>query len=150
MTDCKPVGTPIEVQLTHADLDSEKFDSTLYRRCIGSLMYLAVGSHPDIAFAVSRLAQFVESPTVSLWNSAKRVLRYLSGAKTYGILYHSKTSLPPYGYSDSDWGGCKINRKSTSRYVFSMEGEAVSWKSKSKDVLPTLLLKRNTWRSRQL
>jgi len=93
-------------------------------------MYLAVGTRPDIAFAVGRLAQHVEKPTKSLWVAVKRVLRYIAGTRSVGILYQGSISLTPIAYSDSDWGGCTLNRKSTSGYVFLMAGGAVSWKSK--------------------
>eukprot|EP00171_Calliarthron_tuberculosum_P002309 IDg2309t1 len=130
MSECKPVLTPMESQLTPADLVGNLIDSTLYRQCISSLLYLSVSSRPDIAFAVSRLAQFVEAPNQHLWTAAKRILRYVAGAKTLGIRFNGSASLTPVGYSDSDWGGCKINRKSTSRFAFIMCGGAISWKSK--------------------
>lgn len=101
-------------QLTQVDLDGDPVDTTLYRQFIGSAMYIAVGSRPEISFAVRRLAQFVEKPTQPLWIAKKRTLRYLAGTKDEGILYNGNTSLLPHGYSDSDWGGFNVNRKSTS------------------------------------
>eukprot|EP00171_Calliarthron_tuberculosum_P000993 IDg993t1 len=71
MSDCKPVVTLMECQITPKDLTGDPFDSTLYRQCIGSAMYLSVGTRPDISFAVTRLAQFVETPTQPLWTAAK-------------------------------------------------------------------------------
>ncbi len=130
MEDSKPVVTPMEGQLLQSDIEGEPFDSSKYRKAVGSLMYLAVGTRPDISFAISRLAQYVESPTQKLWVAIKRVLRYICGTKNTGIMYSSSSSLYPVGYSDSDWGGCKLNRKSTSGFVFTMAGGAVSWKSK--------------------
>jgi len=130
MTDAKPVVTPMHTQISAADIEGELVDSTLYRSAVGSLMYLAVGTRPDIAFAVGRLAQHVEKPTKSLWVAVKRVLRYIAGTRSVGILYQGSISLTPIAYSDSDWGGCTLNRKSTSGYVFLMAGGAVSWKSK--------------------
>eukprot|EP00171_Calliarthron_tuberculosum_P023718 IDg23718t1 len=130
MTMCKPVVTLMDSQIQQSDLDSDPVDNTLYRSCIGSAMYLSVGTRPDISFAVSRLAQFVECPTQALWTAAKRILRYLSGTRTHGIIFKKDATFAPLGYSDSDWGGCKINRKSTSGYAFIMGGGAISWKSK--------------------
>eukprot|EP00171_Calliarthron_tuberculosum_P022889 IDg22889t1 len=92
----------METHFTPADLLGDSIDSTLYRQCIGSAMYLSVGSRPDIAFAVSRLAQFVETPTKPLWIAAKRVLRYVAGTKTLGITFDGRAPLAPIGYSDSD------------------------------------------------
>eukprot|EP00171_Calliarthron_tuberculosum_P021470 IDg21470t1 len=71
MSDCKPVVAPIECQITPEDLVVHPIDSTLYRQCIGSMMYLSIGTRSNIALAVSRLAQFVEDPTQNLWTSAK-------------------------------------------------------------------------------
>ena len=129
MENSSPAATPMQAQISISDTETEAIDSTLYRKAIGSLMYLAVGTRPDIAFAVGRLAQFVETPTKSLWVAVKRVLRYISGTRSLGVLYRASKPLSPVGYSDSDWGGCTINRKSTSGYVFMMAGAAVSWKS---------------------
>lgn len=130
MLDCKPVVTPMDAQPTQEDIDGEPVDSTLYRQAIGSAMYLSVGSRPDIAFAVGRLAQFVENPTQPLWVKAKRLLRYISGTRNVGLMYNGHSPLRPVGFSDSDWGGCKIDRRSTGGYTFTMAGAAISWKSK--------------------
>ncbi len=130
MESSKPVVTPMDKQLEQQDIEGEPVESSLYRQAIGCLMYLAVGTRPDIAFAVSRLAQFVEHPTHNLWVAVKRVLRYISGTRDLGIEYSTSESLSPVGFSDSDWGGCKINRKSTTGYAFTMAGGAISWKSK--------------------
>ena len=71
----------MEGQIRAEELDSEFISSTVYRQALGSLMYLAVGTRPDISFAVGRLSQFVDKPTRELWVRVKRVLRYLSGTK---------------------------------------------------------------------
>eukprot|EP00171_Calliarthron_tuberculosum_P004932 IDg4932t1 len=126
MSKCKPVVTPMDSQLTSADIAGDSMNSTLYRQCIGSAMYLSVGSRPDIAFAVSRLAQFVEAPTQPLWTAAKRTLRYVARTKTLGITLVGRAPLSPIGYSDSDWGGCKISKTSTSSFAFIMCGGAAS------------------------
>ncbi len=64
MTLSKPVVTPMENQLEQQDIEGEQIDTSLYRQAIGSLMYLAVCILSDIAFAVSRLSQYVEHPTI--------------------------------------------------------------------------------------
>lgn len=130
MLDLSPVVTPMESQISPADLEGEPIDSTLYRSAVGSLMYLSVGTRPDISFAVRRLAQHVEHPTTRLWTAVKRVLRYVNGTRNLGLLYQADKSFHPVAYSDSDWGGCTINRKSTSGYVFLMAKGAVSCKSR--------------------
>lgn len=59
MSDSKPVVTPMDVQLEHNALEGERCDETLYRQAIGSLMYLMIGTRPDIAFVVGRLSQYM-------------------------------------------------------------------------------------------
>lgn len=78
---------------------------------------------------MSRLAQYVEEQTEALCTAVKRILMYIAGSKSVGISYCASDDLTPIGYSNSDWGGCKINRKSTTGYSFIMDGGTVSWKS---------------------
>eukprot|EP00171_Calliarthron_tuberculosum_P004637 IDg4637t1 len=66
MSDFKPAVTLMEFQVTLEDLEGNPIDSSFNRQRIGSTMYLSVETSPDIAFAVSRLAQFVENPTQTL------------------------------------------------------------------------------------
>ncbi len=130
MLNSKPVVSPMESQVTKSDIEGEMFETTIYRQAIGCLTYLSVGTRPDISFSVTRLAQFVQRPTTQLWAPVKRVLRYSSRTRTEGICYSGDAPLYPVGYSDSDWGRCKINQTSTSGYAFMMAGGVVSWKSK--------------------
>ncbi len=130
MASSKTVVTPMDGQIEPEDIKGELINTSSHLQAVGGLMYLAVGTRPDISFAVSRLAQFVQHPTRQLWVAVKRVLRYICGSKDVGLKCSSSTNLSPIGYNDSDWGGCKINRKSTSGFVFIMAGAAVSWKSK--------------------
>ncbi len=102
MLNSKPVVSPMEGQVTKSDIEGKMFETPIYRQAIGCLMYLSVGTRPDISFSVTRLPQFVERPTTQLWAAVKRVLRYISGTRTEGICYNGNASLYPVGYSDSD------------------------------------------------
>ncbi len=95
MEDSKPVVTSMEGLLLQSDIEGEPFDSLKYLKAVGSLMYIAVGTRPEISFAISRLAQYVESPTQKLWVAIERVLRYICGTKNTGIMYSSSSSLYP-------------------------------------------------------
>ena len=79
----------------------------------------------------------MEKPTVDLLNAVKRVFRFVSGTRGHGVQYggveHPMTA--PSGFSDSDWAGCKLDRRSTSAYVFLVAGGAVSWKSKKQSTV---------------
>ena len=115
----KAVSTPMEKlrHLTAEELTSPAGDVP-YRQVIGSLMYLMTGTRPDIAFAIGKLSQHCEKPLHCHWVALKRVLRYVSGTRTHGILFDGRAGTQTRGYSDSDWAGCVESRKSTSGCVF--------------------------------
>ena len=126
MHESRPVATPMECQRSAQDVNGDRFDATLYRQAIGSLMYLMVGTRPDISYALGQLSQYVQCPTEALWNGVKRVLRYVNGTRELGILFDGTTDLWPVGFCDSDWAGDQVDRKSTSGYVFVVGSGAVS------------------------
>lgn len=132
MSQCRPVTTPMEKASSKpkSELLDIPADDVPYRQAIGSLIYLVTGSRPDIAFAVSKLSQHLDKPLNSHWLGVKRVMRYLAGTRTHGILYEGARGIKVEGYSDSDYAGCTDSRKSTSGYIFLIAGGAVSWKSK--------------------
>ena len=122
-----PLSPSVELSVKVGDpLDSNMYP---YRELVGSLMHLSVTVRPDISFAVGALSRYLASPTMMHWQAAKGVLRYLSGTADYGITYGpDPTDL--LGYCDSDYAGDIDTRRSTSGYVFVMNGGAISWSSK--------------------
>lgn len=81
MLDCKPAASPLDQNAKYRDPPNEenKFDSSIYRKKIGCLLYIAGGTRPEISFAVCKLSQYCEKPTVSDWSNVKHVLKYLRG-----------------------------------------------------------------------
>ena len=131
MTESKPVHTPMDRSYFESvDQKAEFVDSTTHRQAVGSLMYLMIGSRPDIAYAIGKLAQHFESPRTAHWVAVKRVFRYINGTSRYGILYDGSERLSISGFADADWAGCRATRKSTSGFIFLVAGGAVSWRSK--------------------
>ena len=132
MSDAKPVSTPVDTgtKLVKATDDSDEVNQGLYQSAVGSLLYLSSRTRPDIAYAVSNVAQFSAKPNKQHWTAVKRILRYLQGTKNFGLLYAKEGSKECVGYSDADWAGDLDNRRSTSGYVFKISGAAVSWRSK--------------------
>ena len=132
MESAKPVATPVDTstKLVKVTKSDESTDHQQYQSAVGSLLYLAMATRPDIAFAVSSVARFSAQPSKQHWTAVKRILRYLRGTADYGLAFTSHSSGDCIGYSDSDWGGDLDDRKSTSGYVFLVNGCAVSWKSK--------------------
>lgn len=139
MSECRPVSTPMEpgTKLQKEDEKSdEKAESFPYRQLVGALMYLSVGTRPDISHAVSALSQFNDRHEEQHWKAAKRVLRYLAKTRDLGLLY-SKSDDPAGMFVDADWGNCIVDRKSYTGYAFIMSGAAVSWESRKQ---PTVAL----------
>ena len=132
LTDANPVGMPLDpgVKLEQApiDEDDEPNRSNGYASLIGSLMYAAVATRPDIAYAVQRLSSFTANPGLAHWTAAKRVLRYLAGTRNAGIIYGTYISPNEVertrfeAYSDADYANDPRDRKSIGGYVF-MLGE---------------------------
>ena len=137
MNNCNPVKTPMNSgdHLVKANENDESRDQQGHQSLIGSLLYLATCTRPDIAFAVGVLARFCSKPDQSHWTAAKRVLRYLKGTSNYGIIFRGDVSSVPIGYSDADWAGDIEGRESTSGYVFCIAGGPVSWRSKKQDTV---------------
>lgn len=132
MENAKPVNTPVDTstKLVKATEDEDSVDQQLYQSAVGSLLYLSVGTRPDITYAVSNVAKFSSLPTKEHWSGVKRIMRYLKGTVNLGLFYNNKGSKKCIGYSDADWGGDLDDRKSTSGYLFQIGEGPVSWRSK--------------------
>ena len=137
MQDCKPVKTPQDpgLKLTKTMCeDGCKHDETMkgvpYRSAVGAVMYLMVGTRPDLAAAVGVLSQFAADPCPTHWQAIKRVFRYLQATPTHGICFSGSGDGELIGYSDADWAGDIESRRSTSGYVFVLNGGCISWRSK--------------------
>ena len=126
------MSVPMTTNLTKlrdSTTSSQSVDSTLYRHLINSLMYL-VHTRLDICYTVNALSQFMSDPKHIHLVAAKHVLRYVQGTITYGLKYTSSSGVLSSGYSDSDWAGSAVDRKSTSSYCFSMGSGMISWFSR--------------------
>ncbi|KAL7284900.1 hypothetical protein ACG7TL_002214 [Trametes sanguinea] len=134
MADCKPSRTPLPAGavLESSEQPEPASDSfrQRYQSLIGSLLYAALGTRPDIDFAVNRLSKYNANPSDAHWHYAKYVLRYLQGTKHFRLRYDGASNDGLLVYSDSDWGEDRDNRRSTSGYVFLMAGGAISWASR--------------------
>ncbi|GJT06508.1 putative ribonuclease H-like domain-containing protein [Tanacetum coccineum] len=112
-TDVKTARIPMETQkLLLKDQDGEEVDVHLYRSMIGSLMYLT-SSRPDIMFAVCACARYQVNPKVSHLHVVKRIFRYLKGQPKLGLWYPKDSPFDLVAYTDSDYAGASLDRKST-------------------------------------
>lgn len=128
LTDCKPKYTPMASLVTGTEgdpLDTERFP---YMSLVGSLLYLSCCTRPDISQPVGVLARYMSKPTTTLWTAAKGVLRYVASTKDFGLVFGTGSGL--IGYCDADFASDTESRRSTTGYVFLLNGGAVSWNSK--------------------
>ena len=136
MQNCNAAPTPIvkgdkfgEFQCLKNENGKEQMKSVPYASTIGSIMYAQVCTRQDLAFTTGMLGRYQSNPGKDHWVATKKALRYLQGTKDLMLVYRKTDALEIIGYSDADWGGCKDTNKSTSGYVFTQAGGAVSWKS---------------------
>jgi len=143
MTTYTPLNTG--VKLVKSGLANEPESETVnikeYQAAVGSIMYAMLGTRPDIAHAISKLAQYSSDPRKQHWNAVKQLVRYLATTADYGLTYNGEHEgdMEPHlvGFTDSDWGNDQDTRRSTTGYVFRMAGGVISWKSKRQ---PTVAL----------
>ena len=92
---------------------------SLYKRLIGSLVYLTV-TRPNISYA----------PRSTHYAAILRILRYLKGTLFHGFFYSVQSPLVLHTFSDADWVGDPTDRKSTASYCFLLGSSLISWRSK--------------------
>ncbi|TFY53990.1 hypothetical protein EVG20_g9889 [Dentipellis fragilis] len=142
MGECTPVTTPMDpgLRLSKAmspatDEEREEMAGVPYINAVGSLLYLAQGTRPDISYAVGVLCRFCAYPGQAHWKAVKHLFRYLKGTLDLKLAYGGPSfSAAPKelfsAYSDADHGGNPDNGRSTSGYVLHIGAGAVSWSSK--------------------
>jgi hypothetical protein len=135
MSDCNPVSTPaaIDVKLVKSD-GSKSVNQRSYQSLIGSLLYLAIATRPDIAYSVGVLSRFNSCPTQTHFTAAKRILRYLKGTSNCGLIY-GEVKQSMVGYCDASWGDNSEDRHSTTGITFFNAGGPISWFSKRQSTI---------------
>lgn len=109
-----------------------------YRALVGSLIYAAVTTRPDIAHTVSTLSQFNQNPGMTHWTAAKRVLRYLKGTRGHQLTLGGDQPIQLEAYTDSNYAGDLDKRRSTSEYTMSLGGLGIiSWSTKKQPTVAT-------------
>ncbi|GJR33876.1 putative ribonuclease H-like domain-containing protein [Tanacetum coccineum] len=133
----KTASTPIETQKSLTkDEEAADVDVHLYRSMIGSLMYLTA-SRPDIMFAVCACSRFQVTPKTSHLNAVKRIFRYLKGKPKLGLWYPRVSSFDLEAYSDSDYAGANLDRKSTTGGCQFLGRRLISWQCKKQTIVAT-------------
>jgi hypothetical protein len=133
MKNAKPITTPMGTN-GHLDLNTggKYIDQKVYRSMIGSLLYLCA-SRPDIMLSVCMCARFHANPKEVHLRVVKRIMRYLVYTPKFGLWYPKGSTFDLIGYSDADYAGCKIDRKSTLGTCQFLGRSLVSWASKKQN-----------------
>nr|GEW01679.1 putative ribonuclease H-like domain-containing protein [Tanacetum cinerariifolium] len=137
LTKGKSASTPIDTEKPLLkDPDGEDVDVHIYRSMIGSLMYLIL-SRPDIMFEVCACACFQVTPKASHFQAVKRIFRYLKGKPHLSLWYPKYSPFDLVAYSDSDYAGKSLDRKSTTRGCQFLGCRLISWQCKKHIVVAT-------------
>ncbi|GJU08294.1 putative ribonuclease H-like domain-containing protein, partial [Tanacetum coccineum] len=137
LVNVKAAITPMETKLPLTK-DEEAFDVDvhLYRSMIGSLMYLTA-SRPDIMYAVCVCSRFQVTPKTSHLNAVKRIFKYLKGKPNLGLWYPRESPFDLEAFSDSDYGGSNLDRKSTTGGCQFLGQRLISWQCKKQTIVAT-------------
>ncbi|GJS71387.1 putative ribonuclease H-like domain-containing protein [Tanacetum coccineum] len=131
----KTASTPMEPnKALIKDEEAEDVDVHLYRSMIGSLMYLTA-SRPDITFAVCACARFQVTPKTSHLHAVKRIFRYLKGQPKLGLWYPRDSPFDLEAFSDSDYAGASLDRKSTTGGCQFLGKRLISWQCKKQTIV---------------
>lgn len=133
MTECNGVRTPLptNVKLFTPEIqDSTEIEP--YRAAVGMLNFLSVQTRPDISFAVNYLERFNSRHNESHWSTVKHLMRYIKRTRSISLQFgtHRGSNSVVEGYADADYAGDIDTRRSTTGFVYFVNGSLVSWKSK--------------------
>jgi hypothetical protein len=139
LENAKPASSPMDqnVRLENEYCEDKLVDKKKYLSLIGSLMYAALGTRPDISYAVTALSRYNAAPLAMHYTAAIRVLRYLKDTAHYKLHYEkSEKDNGISGYTDADWAGCRQTRKSIGGCIFyGITNGAIAWQAKGQSVV---------------
>jgi hypothetical protein len=140
LDELKPASTPMETTTHLTSMQSPTTTREIalmrdipYDAAVGSLMYCAIATRPDISFAVQSVSRFTKNPGAAHWDAVKRIFRYLNGTRDLWLSYGS-TDTRLVGYADAD-GSMAEDRKALTGYAFMLNGGAVAWSSKQQGLV---------------
>ncbi|GJU05697.1 putative ribonuclease H-like domain-containing protein [Tanacetum coccineum] len=137
LVNVKTAITPMETKVALTkDEEAVDVDVHLYRSMIGSLMYLTA-SRPDIMYAVCVCSRFQVTPKTSHLNAVKRIFKYLKGKPNLGLWYPRESPFDLEAFSDSDYGGSNLDRKSTTGGCQFLGQRLISWQCKKQTIVAT-------------
>ena len=125
----KDVSTPVDSSVKMQENKGRIIAQLEYASAIGCLMYVTYCTRPDIAFAVNMMSRFTSKPSILHWKAINRILGYLKRTKELKLVYADYPSVLE-GYCDASWMSSTNESLSTSGWIFSLGGGAISWASK--------------------
>ena len=141
LTNVKPVSIPMDPNTQYLVEQSPstpnqvaKMRGMPYSKAIGSVLWLAVVSRPDIAYAVGILSQFVQNLGLAHWEALKQVIIYLNTTKDLWLTFGGRSKTLVEGYCNADWASQK-HRHLISGYSFHFRSGAISWSSKKQHII---------------
>lgn len=130
---CKKCTLPIDPNLK-LNLNKENEIQVPIRELIGCLMYLMLGSRPDISFSINLFSRFQDRNLWEVWTGLKRLLRYLKGTVDVSLNYkRNNKALTMTCYVDSDWGADSFDRKSISGFLIRVFDNTVLWTTRKQN-----------------
>ncbi|GAU11134.1 hypothetical protein TSUD_197580 [Trifolium subterraneum] len=138
MGSCNPIGSTTASSCRLSKHGTYTLsDPSLYMSIVGSLQYATL-TKPDIAFSVNKVCQYMAHPLEPHWTAVKRILKYLQGTTSHGLLLSPSSSSPPFSlraYSDPDWATNQDDRRSISRSCIYFGPNLISWGSKKQPLV---------------
>jgi hypothetical protein len=137
MTNAKYARTPLPTGYIPTPNEGEVNPQrrTLFQQIIGSLLYIMLGTRPDIAFAVTKLAQHAANPSQEHLDKAKYILRYLAGTAKYALVLNGASNKGLIAYTDSDYAADPVKRRSTTGYLLKLADGIISWQSRAQKTI---------------
>ncbi|GJU72852.1 ribonuclease H-like domain-containing protein [Tanacetum coccineum] len=129
MQNCNPCRTPVDTESKLGSDGDPVSDPTLYRSLAGALQYLTF-TRPDLSYAVQQVCLYMHDPRDPHFTALKRILRYVRGTLDYGLQLHVSSTTQLTAYTDADWAGCPVTRRSTSGYCVFLGDNLLSWSAK--------------------
>ena len=131
MTNAKFAQTPLPQGYNPVENKAQALPAlhTEFQQIIGSLLYIMLGTRPDIAFAVTKLVQFAANPSQEHLNKARYIVRYLAGTAKYSLVFDGASNKGLIAYTDSDYAADPIKRRSQTGFLFKLADGIISWQS---------------------
>ncbi|XP_066907521.1 uncharacterized protein [Halyomorpha halys] len=127
MIDSNPVSTPSEKR-------AEEVEDSPLEKTVGSLLYLAMTTRPELSYAVSKVSEVLDCPKKSDWQAVKRNFKYLNATREYRLFYKSDTELKLDCYSDSEFANDNLSRRPRTGVLMTYGTGAISWLSRKQPV----------------